>query len=109
MEARSRNSEYSEVLGKVKVSTGMKNTQGRLLFINYSSIYFRGRLLISGGDIFTHSDYMLMLYLCNCLLSYDIMIANSYQLYMFLSSSKRGSIIPQNLPTIFQALIHKTA
>src|SRR4051812_40231199 len=97
MEARSRSSEYFEVLGKVKVCTEMENTQGSLLFINSSSIYFRERLLISGRDIFTHSDYMLMLYMCNCLLSFDILIANSYQLYMFLSSSKRGRLLEQDL------------
>src|SRR3954462_13825848 len=97
MEARSRSSEYSKVLGKVKVSVEMKNTQGSLLFINSSSIYFRGRLLISGGDIFTHSDYMLMLYMCNCLLSSDILIANSYQLYMFFSSSKWGRLLEHDL------------
>src|SRR4051812_42526942 len=90
MEARSRSSECFEVLGNVKVSAEMKNTQGSLLFINSSSIYFR-------GDIFTHSDYILMLYLCNCLLSSDILIANSYQLYMFLSSSKRGRLLEQVL------------
>src|SRR3954471_15526277 len=97
MEARNRSFEFSEVLGEVKVSNEMKNTQGSLLFINSSSIYFRGRLLISGGDIFTHSDYMLMLYLCNYLLSSDILIANSYQLHMFLSSSKRGRLLEQYL------------
>src|SRR3954463_13989804 len=97
MEARSRSYECSELLGKVNVSTEMENTQGSLLFINSSSIYFRGRLLISGGDIFTHSDYMLMIYLCNCLLSSDFLDTNSYQLYMFLSSSKRGRLLEQEL------------
>src|SRR3954467_11097843 len=65
------------------------------------------RVFISGGDYLSQGEivnlrgrhiHMLMLSLCN--LSFAIsffLIANSYHLYMFLSSSKRGRLLEQDL------------
>src|SRR3954470_21267092 len=97
MEAEVRSYEFSE--SRSLYDRLYRNNQGSLLlkFFEYlfqgEIIYLRGRLLISGGDIFICLCYSCVI----CLLPFFFLIANSYHLYMFLSSSKRGRLLEQDL------------
>src|SRR3954463_4611734 len=98
MEAEVRSYEFSE--SRSLYDRLYRNNQGSLLskFFEYlfqgEIIYLRGRLLISGGDIFICLCYKL----CNLSFAMSFfLIANSYHLYMFLSSSKRGRLLEQDL------------
>src|SRR3954463_10172772 len=77
-----------------------RNNQGSLLLLKFFEylfqgeiIHLRGRLLISGGDIFTCLCYSCVIVFSRLLFR----IANSYHLYMFSSSSKRGRLLEQDL------------
>src|SRR3954464_10575508 len=97
MEAEVRSYEFSE--DRSLCDRLYRNNQGSLLlkFFEYlfqgEIIHLRGRLLISGGDIF-----ICLCYSCVIVFSHLLfLIANSYHLYMFLSSSKRGRLLEQDL------------
>src|SRR3954462_348855 len=85
----------------------------RTSLLKYSGKYFIYKILpvlISGGDYSSQGEivnlrgrhiHTMSIYLCyRCVIVFSrllFLIANSYHLYMFLSSSKRGRFLEQDL------------